>query len=149
MGVNNLKSTFISTKKGCSCNKFCIQEYCDKLFDQTFVSVWRHIFLRAVSTEMLSLFIYFIPEKTLQKSNFLLGGGSGFSRGSQSCCQALVGGVVCWAKLGSSTGVSKSRYEDEEVLLLHKALVTQLTFLLGRIPFLMVRNILVCLLGPL
>lgn len=29
--------------------------------------------------------------------------------------------MVCWAKLGSSTGVSKSRYENEEVLLLHRA----------------------------
>lgn len=57
--------------------------------------------------------------------------------------------MVCWANLGSSTGLPKSRYEDEEVLLLHRALVTQLTFLLGRIPFLTVRNILVCLLGPL
>ena len=60
-----------------------------------------------------------------------------------------MGGVVSWAKLGSSTGLSKGRYEDEEVLLLHRALVTLLTFLLGRIPFLRVRNSLVCLLGPL
>lgn len=73
----------------------------------------------------------------------------GLAQGARAVDRALVGGVVCWAKLGSSTGLSKSRYEDEEVLLLHRALVTQLTFLLGRIPFLTVRNILVCLLGPL
>lgn len=60
-----------------------------------------------------------------------------------------MGGVVCWAKFGNSTGLSKSRYKDEEVLLLQRALVTLLTFLLGRIPFLRVRKSLVCLLGPL
>lgn len=73
----------------------------------------------------------------------------GLARGAGAVVRALVGGVVCWAKLGSSAGLSKSRYEDEEVLLLHRALVTLLTFLLGRIPFLRVRNSLVCLLGPL
>lgn len=57
-------------------------------------------------------------------------------------------GMVCWAKLGSGAGLSKSRYGDEEVLLLHRALVTPLTFLLGRIPFLRARNSSVCLLGP-
>lgn len=86
MGVNNLKNTFTSTKKGCSCNKFCIQEYCDKLFDQTFVSVWRHIFLRAVSTEMLSLFIYFIPEKTCtyRKVIFYLEEDLGLAEGARA-----------------------------------------------------------------
>lgn len=73
----------------------------------------------------------------------------GLAWGARAVVRAAVGGVVYWAKLGSSTGLSKSRYEDEEVLLLHGALVTLLTFLLGRIPFLRVRNSLVCLLGPL
>lgn len=73
----------------------------------------------------------------------------GLAWGARAVVRASVGGVVCWAKLGSSAGLFKSRYEDEEMLLLHRALVTLLTFLLGRIPFLRVRNSLVCLLGPL
>lgn len=42
-----------------------------------------------------------------------------------------------------------SGYGEEELLLLRRALVTLLTFLLGRIPLLRVRNSLVCLLVPL
>lgn len=73
----------------------------------------------------------------------------GLIQGDKAVVRAALGGVVCWAKLGCSMGLLMRRYEDEEVLLLHRALVTLLTFLLGRIPFLRVRNSLVCLLGPL
>lgn len=86
---------------------------------------------------------------TSRKVIFYLEEDLGLARGARAVVRALVGAVVCWAKLGSSAGLSESRYEDEEVLLLHRALVTLLTFLLGRIPFLRVRNSLVCLLGPL
>lgn len=84
-----------------------------------------------------------------EKVIFFLEEDRGLAQGARAVDRALVGGVVCWAKLVSNTELSKSKYENEEVLLLHRALVTQLTFLLGRIPFLTVRNISVCLLGPL
>lgn len=49
------------------------------------------------------------------------------AEGAGAVVRALVRGVVCWAKFGSSAGLSKSRYEDEEVLLLRRALVTDIS----------------------
>lgn len=49
------------------------------------------------------------------------------AEGARAIVRALVCSVVCWAKSGSSTGLSKSRYEDEEVPLLQRALVTDIS----------------------
>jgi len=69
--------------------------------------------------------------------------------GAEAVPRAPFHGAMFWAKLGGGMGLSERGYGEEELLLLHRALVTLLTFLLGRIPFLRVRNSLVCLLVPL